>query len=158
MTQIEQAHPEDHGNKGKVFSASSVTGFGQLSPNSDYRGLFQSPAGRCKEMNNVIIYPVPALGQILCSMLYVHYCKSSLYPYKVSIFLLTQQMRKLRLRVVEYLAPKSRHYYMPWWCEDKSHFGIHLTLTPSHFIKFHLWNTHSKIRSIILRKYDTHIH
>lgn len=63
-TQEEQAHSEDHRNKGKVFSATSVTRFGQLSPNHDYRGLCQSPAGRFKEMNNNIkTQPVPALGQ-----------------------------------------------------------------------------------------------
>lgn len=66
-SEIHSAHdPADHGNKGKVFSASSVTGFGQLSPDHDYRGLYQSPAGRFKEINNnVITYPVPALGQML---------------------------------------------------------------------------------------------
>lgn len=65
--QVEQACPEDHGNKKKVFSATSVTQFGQLSPNHDYRGLYQSPAGRFKEMNNnIVIYSGLALGQTLC--------------------------------------------------------------------------------------------
>lgn len=67
VTQVKQAYPEDQGNQRKVFSVTSVTQFGQLSPDHDYRGLYQSLAGRFKEMNNnVIIYPGPALGQILC--------------------------------------------------------------------------------------------
>lgn len=62
-----QAHPEDHGNMGKVFFATSVTQFRQLSLDHEHRGLYQSPAGRFKEINNnIIIYPVPDLGQILC--------------------------------------------------------------------------------------------
>lgn len=69
-----QAHPENHGNKGGVFFATPIAQFRQLSPNHDYRGLYQSPDGRFKEMNNnIIIYPVPALGQIFCQVPYIHY-------------------------------------------------------------------------------------
>lgn len=62
-----QAHPGDYGNKGKLFFATSVIQFRQLSSDYDYRGLYRSPAGRFREMNNdIIMYPGPALGQLFC--------------------------------------------------------------------------------------------
>lgn len=69
-----QAHPENHGHKGEVSFATPVAQFRQLNPNHNCRGLYRSPDGRFKEMNNnIIIYPVPALGQIFCQVPYVHY-------------------------------------------------------------------------------------
>ena len=73
-THFAQAHSENHGHKGEVSFATPIAQFRQLDPNHNCRGLYQSPDGRFKEMNNnIIIYPVPALGQIFCQVPYVHY-------------------------------------------------------------------------------------